>query len=63
MRYMPVEPIVSHNFTASLSTRSRSPQNCSISGMKGNDSSSPLASSVAIISASLRTLTISPTRS
>ena len=62
MRYMPVEPMVSHSFTASLSTRNRRPQNCSISGMNGSDSSSPCASRVARISASLRTSTISPTR-
>ena len=62
MRYMPVEPMVSHSFTASLSTRNRRPQNCSISGMNGSDSSSPCSSSVARISASLRTSTISPTR-
>ena len=62
MRYMPVEPMVSHSFTASLSTRNRRPQNCSISGMNGSDSSSALASRVARISASLRTSTMSPTR-
>src|SRR5918995_3252212 len=58
---MPVLVIVSHSLWATLCTVSRLPQCCSVSGMNGNESSSPLTSSVARISSSLRTSTSSPT--
>src|ERR1700752_3752938 len=61
MRRMPLRVWVSQTLCATFWTVSRCPQNRSISGMNGNDSSSPLSSSVARISASLRTSTTLPT--
>jgi hypothetical protein len=62
MRRIPLQVIVSHSLLARLATVNRCPQNCSISGMNGSESSSPRSSSVARISAWLRTSTTSPMR-
>src|SRR5918994_4320632 len=58
----PVLVIVSHSLWATLYTVNRSPQYCSISGINGNESSSPRSSNVARTSSWPRTSTSSPTR-
>ena len=59
-RRRPVQVAVSHVLNAILSTTNRLPQNCSISGMKGRESSSPRSSSPARISSAGLTSTTSP---